>query len=388
MKKNTYFKWGLTAFLVICASVLFWLLLFEYNRILSVGSRVFAILRPVVFGLVLAYILNPLMELYGRIFNKIKKASAARMLSVAMAVITGIAIVAILINLVIPQVVESVVSIVKNMPAQLTRAAEYLNEKISGDSITAAALRNTIEYAEQYLPAFAQDKIMPMVNDMANIIVLSAAGVITVFKDIVIGLIIAIYLLAGKEKFLRQIKFVLRTLLSKRKFKLVMEIAEKSNEVFYGFITGMLLDSAIVGCICCVVMLILKMPYAVLVSVIIGCTNIIPVFGPFIGTVPCSLIILMESPVKALYFIIFIIVMQQIDGNIISPRILGNSTGLSAFWVMFAILLFGGIFGFVGMIIGVPTMSVIYYAVDKWIRNKAKKRARAELNDGRISTND
>lgn len=388
MKKNTYFKWGLTAFLVICASILFWLLLFEYNRILGVGTKIFFILRPVVFGLVLAYILNPLMAVYDKIFSGFRKSGSVRMLSVAMAVITGIAIVTLLINLVIPQVVESVASIIRNMPYQLTKAAAYLNEKISGDSITAVALRNAVEYAQQYLPTFAQDKIMPMVNDMANVIVLSATGVITVFKDIIIGLIIAVYLLAGKEKFLKQIKFILKTFLSKRKFRIVMEVAEKSNEVFYGFITGMILDSAIVGCICCIVMLILKVPYAVLVSVIIGCTNIIPVFGPFIGTIPCTLIILMESPVKALYFVIFILIMQQIDGNIISPRILGNSTGLSAFWVMFAILVFGGIFGFVGMIIGVPTMSVIYYVVDKWIKNRALKKARAELSSNRIILGD
>lgn len=387
MKKNVYFKWGLTAFLVICATILFWLLMFEYNRILGIFGKVFLILRPVVIGLVLAYILNPLMKLYSRLFGKLK-ANAARMISVAMAVITGIAIVTLLINLVIPQVVESVVSIVRDMPAQLTRAAAYLNKTIEGDSMTAEALRNAVEYVRQNLPSFAQDKVMPIVNDLANTIVLSATGVITVFKDIIIGLIIAIYLLAGKEKFLKQIKFVLKTLLRRKKYGVVMEIASKANEVFYGFITGMILDSTIIGCICCVVMIILNVPYAVLVSVIVGCTNIIPVFGPFIGGIPCAIIILMESPIKALYFVIAIIVMQQIDGNIISPRILGNSTGLSAFWVMFAILVFGGIFGFVGMIIGVPTMSVIYYIVDKWIRNRAKKKAREELRSSRLLVND
>ncbi|WP_346873677.1 AI-2E family transporter [Clostridium sp. UBA5988] len=189
-----------------------------------------------------------------------------------------------------------------------------------------------------------------------------------------IATIISIYLLAGKEKFFAQIKKFLYAMLPEKPVKYVIELTRSSHKTFIGFLGGKLLDSLIIGVICFVGMKIFKMPYPLLVSFIIGITNIVPVFGPFIGAVPSVIIIFITSPIKALWFILFILVLQQFDGNILGPKILGNSTGLTAFWVMFAILLGNGLFGVVGMILGVPTFAVIYSIIVSVINNALKEK--------------
>jgi predicted PurR-regulated permease PerM len=199
--------------------------------------------------------------------------------------------------------------------------------------------------------------------------------------NIVIGLIVSIYLMASKEKFSGQAKKIIYALFKPVRANVIVETARKSNEIFGGFISGKLLDSAIIGVIAYVVLAILRMPDPVMIAVIIGVTNIIPFFGPFIGAVPSFIIVVLQNPIQGLYFLIFIVVLQQVDGNIIGPKILGNSTGLSPFWVVFAILLFGGLWGFPGMVLGVPTMAVIYYIIKKIVEYGLRKRGlREETN--------
>ena len=155
---------------------------------------------------------------------------------------------------------------------------------------------------------------------------------------------------------------------------IIVETVRKSNEIFGGFISGKILDSAIIGVIAYIVLAIMKMPDSILIAVIVGVTNIIPFFGPFIGAIPSFVIIVLQDPMKGIYFLIFIVILQQIDGNIIGPKILGDSTGLSSFWVVFAIMVFGGLWGFPGMLLGVPIMAVIYYIVQRSISYFLKKR--------------
>ncbi len=156
---------------------------------------------------------------------------------------------------------------------------------------------------------------------------------------------------------------------------MILHLTTKSNEIFGGFIIGKIIDSAIIGVLCFFGLSILDMPYVMLVSVIVGVTNVIPFFGPYIGAVPSAILILLSDPMKGLYFIIFILVLQQFDGNILGPKILGNSTGLSAFWVIVAILLGGGLFGFVGMVMGVPTFAVLYYIAEMILDNRLKRKS-------------
>ena len=202
-------------------------------------------------------------------------------------------------------------------------------------------------------------------------------GLINVFKvllNIIVGLIVSVYLLFSKETFIGQFKKLNYALFKPKKANIVIQTARKSNEIFGGFISGKILDSMIIGIICYIVLLIMKMPYPVLVSVIVGVTNIIPFFGPFIGAVPSFIIIVLANPIQGLYFLIFVVILQQVDGNIIGPNILGDSTGLSPFWVIFAIMVGGGLFGFAGMLLGVPTFAVIYYIMQEILRYFLRKR--------------
>ena len=155
---------------------------------------------------------------------------------------------------------------------------------------------------------------------------------------------------------------------------MILQIGGKSNEIFGGFIIGKIIDSLIIGVICFIGLSILNMPYTMLVSVIVGVTNVIPFFGPYIGAIPSTILIALEDPMKGVYFLIFILVLQQFDGNILGPKILGNTTNLSSFWVLFAILLFGGVFGIVGMVIGVPVFAFIYQLIREWVLDRLEEQ--------------
>ena len=202
-------------------------------------------------------------------------------------------------------------------------------------------------------------------------------GMIQMVREVfnfIIGIIVSIYVLFSKEKFQKQTKKLIYAVFRPGQANMILQIGGKSNEIFGGFIIGKIIDSLIIGVICFIGLSILNMPYTMLVSVIVGVTNVIPFFGPYIGAIPSTILIALEDPMKGVYFLIFILVLQQFDGNILGPKILGNSTGLSAFWVVTSILLGGGLFGFVGMVMGVPTFAVIYYIVDMILDNKLKKK--------------
>ena len=191
---------------------------------------------------------------------------------------------------------------------------------------------------------------------------------------LILGCIVAIYVLYSKEKFSGQSKKVMFALFPKRFTIRFLDIVSQTDRMFSNFIFGKFLDSLIVGVLCFIGMTILQIPYAMLIAVIITVFNLIPFFGPIIGAVPSALLILLVDPLKALWFIILIVVLQQLDGNVLGPMILGNQTGLSGFWVTFAIITFGGLFGFFGMIIGVPTFAVIYSLIRLFIENRLKAK--------------
>jgi predicted PurR-regulated permease PerM len=216
--------------------------------------------------------------------------------------------------------------------------------------------------------------LLPNVWNVVSSVSAGLVKVVTFLKNVIIGFIVAIYLLAMKKVLCGQMKRMVYAVCSKKVANIIIEHCRYAHKVMSGFISGKVLDSIIIGVICFVGTSILNIPYALLVSVIIGLTNIIPFFGPFIGAVPCALFILLNSPVKCLVFIVFIVLLQQFDGNILGPKILGESTGLSSFWVIFALLLFGGLFGVVGMLIGVPVFAVFYHIVDDATRALLRKK--------------
>ena len=240
------------------------------------------------------------------------------------------------------------------------------------------------DFSDTVLPnvqTWLKEELIPSVQSLVSGISNSVINVFAWIKNILIGIIVSVYLLYGRKKFAAQAKLCLYSIFSKKRADWILKEATYADRMFSGFLSGKLLDSAIIGVICAIVCSILGIPNTALISVIVGVTNIIPFFGPFIGAIPSAILILIESPIKCLWFVIFIIILQQIDGNIIGPKILGNTTGVSSFWVLFSILLFGGLWGFLGMIVGVPLFAVIYDVLKQAVSYGLKKRGQEELLD-------
>jgi predicted PurR-regulated permease PerM len=294
--------------------------------------------------------------------------------AIAGALLFLIGIVILLIAAIVPAVISSIQSVASTITDGANNLVNWISNFLQGDTELAKEISDIIESTSDKLRQFLQNDVLTQVQIYATSIASGAIYVGRLLLNVVIGLIVSVYLMASKEKFAGQAKKIVYALFKPVRANVIIETARKSNEIFGGFISGKLLDSAIIGIISYVVLAIMKMPDTILIAVIIGVTNIIPFFGPFIGAIPSFIIIVLQNPIQGLYFLIFVVILQQIDGNIIGPKILGNSTGLSPFWVVFAILLFGGLMGFPGMLLGVPIMAVIYYIIKKSVEYFLAKR--------------
>ena len=363
-ENEKYFKWGLTALIVIALAILYANKVFNSNGEPGALSLLLMILRPFVFGGVIAYLVTPLANWLDRLFG-----GKARGLANILALVIAILIVLGVILLIVPQVVGSIVEIAKSIPAQIKVLQEqfsaYVSQYTSSHPEQADFVNNTVRDVIGWFNALSAtfstagtiiEKVKPVLAGSAS----KVTGVFGALKDLMIGTIVALYLLSKRKQLAEQATMVVRSALKPSWAEWVLNEAKFADRIFNGFFMGKLLDSAIVGLICFVGCLIMGFKNPLLLSVIVGVTNIIPFFGPFIGAIPCALLLLLDNPMHALMFLIFQVVLQQIDGNLIGPKILGDSTGLSALWVMFGILLFGGIWGILGMLIGVPLMAVIY----------------------------
>jgi predicted PurR-regulated permease PerM len=386
-KKNdirNYARIGLTVFITFVCCILFFFIILRFQGFADGWNSVIHAAQPIIIGLALAYLLNPVMRFWEkRIYalltrkkgrNERKMKRAARGLAVAGAILFLLVVIALLIAAIVPALVTSISTLVATLPEQVQSFLKMVEEGNFGDSEAAQLLATALTNLTEYVENWVQDTLLP---EIQTYIAEVTSGVISVFKGIfnfLVGIIVAVYVMMIQETLRGQAKKIVYAIFKPKYGNIIVETVNKSSEIFGGFISGKLLDSAIIGVICYVVCLILKMPSAMLVSVIIGVTNIIPFFGPIIGAVPSLLLVVIQSPWHALYLLIFIIILQQVDGNIIGPKILGNSTGLSSFWVMFAILVFGGIWGFFGMLLGVPVFAVIYYILGKVVRYGLRRR--------------
>lgn len=389
-KLKTYFMKGFTYFLVIVACIVCYFAFLRIDDIAKFLKEVATILQPIIMGLVFAYLLNPMVKMIERnlipvldekIKNEKKVRNWARNIGVFTSILITLAVVVLLLNMVLPELYESIRDMIISLPGQMNDAMEYLEAHAIKDSAISGTLNTVLENAAASLETWLRTDLISQVNQMMSSL---TNGVISFFEtlfNIVIGLIVSVYVLTSKEKFIGQCKKATYALFQKERANLILQITRKSNEIFGGFVIGKIIDSIIIGIICFVVLSILKMPYTLLVSVVVGVTNVIPFFGPFIGAIPSIILILLAEPIKGLYFMIFILLLQQFDGNILGPKILGNSTGLSAFWVVFSILLGGGMFGFVGMVMGVPTFAVFYYLVEMFLNQKLQKKKLPSSSD-------
>lgn len=380
--ENKYIAWGVTLFSVFSALILLFFAIYRWDYILGFIQTLFTIMMPFIYGVAIAYIMNPIVKFFeSKVFNKLLKKiknkkkkdrkKLLRVLSLCTSTIIFFGLLITSVSFLIPELLKSIEMLILNINTYLSNSKELLIKLFGGsDAIIEFINDNYGRFSEFMNESFNQGLFDNMMTTISN----SIFGTLKFLYNLIIGYIIAIYILFDKEKFKAQSKKLLYTIFSYDKVNIILENTRYTDKVFGGFFAGKLLDSLIIGIICFLCMLAMKMPYSLIVSVIVGVTNIIPYFGPFIGAIPSAFLIFLVSPGKSLLFIIFIFVLQQIDGNIIGPKILGSKTGLSSFWVLFSLLIFGGLFGMIGMILGVPLFSILYSFINGVLKRRLKEK--------------
>ena len=362
----------LAGFGAIALSIIFFFLIYRFDGFGDAISTLTGILMPFIYGAVIAYLLKPVcntIEAFLRRFIPEKMKGLINALSVTFTILFGLLLIYALCMMIIPQLITSVTTLYYTAQANITKFMYWANhlEFIEKNEQIMELLNSAYAALNTNLDTWIKNTLLPSMQNILSGAALGVLNVVVVLKNLIIGIIVAVYTLASRKRFVQQGKLVLHSIVRPRWAQLITEEVKYADKMFGGFINGKIMDSAIIGVLCYIGCLIFKFPSALLVSVIIGVTNVIPFFGPFIGAIPATLLILIQSPIKALWFVLFVLVLQQLDGNIIGPKILGNTTGLSSFWVLFAILLFGGLWGFVGMIVGVPLFAVIYDVIKKLV---------------------
>ena len=374
----------LAGFGAISLSILFFFLIYRFQGFGDAISKLTGILMPFIYGAVIAYLLKPVCNCVEDFLRRLlpeKMGTAANMLAVTISLLFGILVVYALIMMIVPQLITSVTTLYYTARNNLNDFVDWAShqEIIASNQKLLDFIETSYDNLQDTLDNIVRTKLIPSMQSLLSGAALGVMSFVTFLKNIIIGVIVSVYLLASRKKFGQQCKMILYSLIKPRWADVILEEILYADKMFGGFINGKILDSAIIGVLCYIACLIFKFPSALLVSVIIGVTNVIPFFGPFIGAIPATLLILIQNPIKALWFVLFVLVLQQVDGNIIGPKILGNTTGLSSFWVLFAILLFGGLWGFVGMIIGVPLFAVIYDVLKKFVFHGLRRNEEMEL---------
>ena len=374
----------LAGFGAIALSIIFFFLIYRFDGFGSAISTLTGILMPFIYGAVIAYLLKPVcntIEAFLRRFIPEKMKGLINALSVTFTILFGLLLIYALCMMIIPQLITSVTTLYYTAQANITKFMYWANhlEFIEKNEQIMELLNSAYAALNTNLDTWIKNTLLPSMQNILSGAALGVLNVVVVLKNLIIGIIVAVYMLASRKRFVQQGKMVLYSVVKPRWASLITEEVKYADRMFGGFINGKILDSAIIGLLCYIGCLIFKFPSALLVSVIIGVTNVIPFFGPFIGAIPATLLILIQNPIKALWFVLFVLVLQQVDGNIIGPKILGNTTGLSSFWVLFAILLFGGLWGFAGMIVGVPLFAVIYDVIKKLVIHGLRRNEELDM---------
>ncbi len=404
MKRNDrhpYLCTGITAFAVIAASLCLFFTLFHFREVARFLDELGAILRPIFMGAVIAFLLLPIHRTILRFLlsmtsekrqKNTKDVAFLNLVAIVCSLLLAIFLIYLLLAMVIPQVYQSVVGLVNSIPTYIEVVQGWLQTFFEDNPDIQASVMSIYNSAASSLEQWLNSDILPNLESATTTlewlrkdivpnltgVVAGVSGVLVGFlvlvKDLLIALIVSVYLLARKDIFAAQGKKILYSMFPTKCADLIVGEARNAYRIMSGFINGKLLDSLIIGILCFFCCSLLKFPYVALISVVIGVTNIIPFFGPFIGAIPCGLLIFLVNPLQAVYFAIFILVLQQFDGNILGPKILGDSTGLASFWVLFSILLFGGLFGFAGMVLGVPVFAMIYSVISRLVAYGLRSR--------------
>lgn len=380
-----YLKIGITGAAILASGILCAFVLFKMPVIIFVLKGITEILKPFLYGVVFAYLLAPLCnKIEEKLFQFFPKAKAkARrficFIAIVISLCVAIALIWLIIMMIIPQVWDSVMKIIQMVPQKLIVVNNWIEHMLENQPELQAYFEEFSSQAESNIDSLLNVDTIQKVQSIINSLSVQLFGVLGVVKNIFLGLLISAYLLGSRKLFGAQAGLILHGVFSDKWAKIIEEEIRYTDKMFNGFLVGKIIDSAIIGLLCFAGTSIMGFEAPAFISVIIGITNIIPFFGPFIGAIPCGLLLLLENPMHCLYFIIFIFVLQQLDGNVIGPKILGNTTGVSSFWVLFAILLFGGMWGVVGMVIGVPLFAVIYDIIRKLVYRGLRKHKRESM---------
>lgn len=385
-----YLYWGITGFVILAAAILFYYLVFHTTKMLEIISSFFKICSPIIYGFILAYLLTPICTFFERkilypiyVFfhidtKRTKTRRRIRTLAILLTIFLTIYVLYIFFSIVLKEVITSIQSIVLQSPIYINNLKTWFEHTLSMDKSLESTVSNLITTYSDEFNNWLNGSLMPRLNIIIKEVSLSVLGVAKGLWNLIIGLIISIYVMASKETFAGQSKKIAYAFLSEENANNIISDFRYANKTFGSYISGKIIDSVIMGFLCFFFMKVLKLDYQILISVIIGVTNVIPFFGPFLGAIPSALLILMINPMNGLKFIVLILILQQFDGNVLGPKILGDSTGLSSFWVIFSITIFGAYFGIIGMAIGVPVFALVYAAI--------KRKLNRMLNNKGLST--
>ena len=392
--ETKHYQWGLTAFLVVVCCVLVFFAIYRFDVIQRFFGFCWNVLAPFVYGLVIAYLVCPVYNSTVRgtysLLNRGDRRwkhdmGLSKGVGTVVSVLTVLVVIFGIILMVMPGLVNSLISIIERIPDEAQRLEAWVDANLNNLPIAQEELDKLLKQIMESAVNFATDTLLPHSQSIATGLTKGVMGFAGFLLDFVIGIIISIYFLNSKDTFLAQIKKIIVANFKEETAEEIFEGARFTNRTFGGFISGKVIDSLIIGIICFIVMTIFGWEYSLLISCIVAITNIIPFFGPFIGAIPSVLLLLIVNPMHAIYFLIFVLVLQQFDGNILGPKIIGDSTGLASFWVLFAVLVGGGLFGFIGMVIGIPIFAVIYYYMSRALNRKLERKGYStDLNDYRI----
>lgn len=383
-KRDTkQFRWGLTLLGVVLASIVFCIILLNPEEFVGGVSKLIVVISPVLYGAVFAYLLNPVVNLVEQPLSRLleKKKTTKRWMKLPRAcgivAALGVAIVVIygLLYLILPQLYDTVMTIIGNLGNYFSTLETWLLGLFDDDpemrSGASSLLASLYEYLQSWL---TEGKLLRNLQKIMTGLTSSVYTVVRELLNILIGLVASVYILWSKDTFRGQAKKLLVAICRPEKADRMLHLSRETHRIFSGFIVGKIIDSFIIGVLCYIGMLVLRLPFPLLIAVVVGVTNVIPFFGPFFGAVPSALLILLISPLQCFYFVLFIFVLQQIDGNIIGPRILGDTIGISGFWVLVSITVAGNLFGFAGMLLGVPVFAVLYTVLKEWMSARLEKK--------------
>ena len=383
-ERKKYVYWMLVGFGGISLSVVFFFLLYRLQSVEETLQKIVDILMPFVYGGVIAYLLRPMCNWYSAGFRNMLKEKNNKLsegIAITCSMLTGLLVVYLLIIMIAPQLYLRAASLWNTIPQKVEQLVAWTTATFGENEIILNYFNAGYQAIYNALDQWASETLVPQVSTIVSGVGLGVWKVLLFLKNVLIGLIVAVYLLANRKRFSRQGVLLIRSMMKPRWADLVLEEIAYIDRMFGGFIDGKIVDSAIIGVLCYVGCMVFKFPNALLVSTIVGVTNVIPFFGPFIGAVPSVILILIENPIKAVWFSLFVLGLQQLDGNIIGPKILGNHTGVSSFWVLFSILLFGGLWGLVGMIVAVPLFAVLYDLLKRLVKRGLSKNGCADVLD-------